>query len=157
MKKIFSVQHHPTSIDIALLVARVGIGLLMLSHGLPKLQTLLSGEPVQFLPVFGLSAQISMWLAVFAEVFCSILLIVGLGTRLATLPLIVTMLVALISVHGADELAKQEPAFHYLLVYVVLLLAGAGKYSVDAWLSKTTSRNYVVQGQKNRSLSTVQS
>jgi putative oxidoreductase len=138
MKKILSVSQASTSIDIALLIARVGIGALMLTHGLPKMAMLFSGEPVQFPAMMGMSSVMSLGLAVLAEVFCSVLLITGLLTRLAVIPLIITMLVALILVHAADPIAKQEPALHYLLVYAVLLFAGGGKYSLD----------YLLQGKR---------
>lgn len=136
MKKLLTVTTTSAGVDAALLIARMGIGAMMLTHGLPKLAMLFSGEPVQFLPFMGLSPELSLSLAVFAEVFCSVLLMLGLGTRLAVLPLITTMLVALFTVHAADAFAKQEPAFHYLLVYVVLLFAGSGRYSVDYLLQR---------------------
>src|SRR5689334_21967428 len=109
MKKIMSINKAAATTDIALLVARVGIAALMLTHGIPKMMMLFSGAPVQFPPVMGLSAELSLGLAVFAEVFCSILLLAGFATRLATIPLIITMLVAVLFIHGADPLAKQEP------------------------------------------------
>ncbi len=112
----------------------------MLTHGIPKLVMLLSGEPVQFPAVLGLSAESSLALAVFSEVICSLLILVGLGTRLATLPLIATMLVAVFYVHGADPFAKQELGLLYLLPYVVLLLAGSGKYSLDYLLQQKSGQ-----------------
>jgi putative oxidoreductase len=130
MKKIFSTQHSAGA-DAALLLARIVIASMMLTHGIPKLGMLFSGDPIQFPPVMGMSAVTSLFLAVFAEVACSILILFGLGTRLATIPGIITMLVALVAIHGADPFEKKENALHYLLVYVVLLLAGAGKYSLD--------------------------
>jgi len=123
MKKLFSTAHSSAT-DAALFIARIGIAILMLTHGLPKLEMLLSGGPVQFPPVMGMSPDVSLALAVFAEVGCSVLLLVGLGTRLATVPLIITMLVAVFSIHAADGMDKKEPGLHYLLVYVILLLAG---------------------------------
>jgi putative oxidoreductase len=140
MKKIFRVNEATTSTDLALLAARIGIAALMLTHGIPKMMMLFSGEPVQFPPVMGLSAELSLGLTVFAEVFCSALLLVGFATRLATIPLIITMLVAALFIHGADPLAKQEPALQYLLVYIVLLFAGSGKYSLD----------YLLQGKRSK-------
>lgn len=131
MKKIIHVSKADTMTDIGLLVARLGIAALILTHGIPKMMMLFSGAPVQFPPVMGLSAELSLILAVFAEVFCSVLLIAGLATRLAVVPLIITMLVAAFIIHAADPLAKQEPALQYLLVYIVLLFAGSGKYSID--------------------------
>lgn len=143
MKKIFSVNDTSNATDIALLIARVGIAALMLTHGIPKLMMLLSGAPVQFPPVMGMSAEISLGLAVFAEVFCSVFLLAGFATRLAVLPLIITMLVAVIFIHAADPVAVKESALHYLLVYIVLLFAGSGKYSIDYLLqSKIATDSY---------------
>jgi putative oxidoreductase len=105
-----------------------------LTHGIPKFGMLFSGEPVQFLPLFGLSATASMALAATAEVGGSLLLIFGLGTRLAVIPLIFTMLVAVFVAHASDPLAVKEPAIHFLLVYFALLFAGSGRYSVDKLL-----------------------
>jgi putative oxidoreductase len=141
MKRILSVNKSATSTDIALLVARIGIAALMLTHGIPKMMMLFSGAPVQFPPVMGLSAELSLGLAVFAEVFCSVLLIAGFATRLAVVPLIITMLVAAFIIHGADPFGKQEPSIQYLLVYVVLLFAGSGKYSIDYLLQRKKVQN----------------
>lgn len=123
-------------IDIALLIARVGIADLMLTHGIPKLMMLFSGAPIQFPPVFGMSAEFSLVLTVLAEVFGSIFLLAGLFTRLAVIPLIGTMLVAALLIHSADPLSAKEPALLYLTTYLVLFFAGAGKYSVDYLLQK---------------------
>ena len=135
MKKILSINQNSLGVDTAILIARVTIGLLMLVHGLPKMQGLFSAGPVQFASVFGMSAGMSMSLAVFAEVFCSILLIAGIGTRLAVLPLIITMLVAVFVIHVNDPFAKQELGLHYLLVYVILLITGSGRFSIDYLMS----------------------
>ena len=102
---------------------------------------LFSGAPVQFPPVMGMSAELSLSLAVFAEVFCSGFLFAGFATRLATIPLIITMLVAVLFIHAADPISVKEPALHYLLVYVVLLFAGSGKYSIDYLLQSKRAVN----------------
>lgn len=108
----------------------------MLTHGLGKLTKLLGPDPVAFADPFGIGMGPSLALAVFAEVVCSVLLIIGFFTRLATIPLLTTMAVAIFIIHAADEFGKKEMAVLYLLVYVTLLLAGAGKYSVDTLLYK---------------------
>lgn len=138
MKKIVRVNKAAATTDIGLLIARLGIAALMLTHGIPKMMMLFSGEPVQFPPVMGMSPELSLGLAVFAEVVCSVLLIAGFATRLAVIPLIITMLVAAIVIHGADPFGKQEPSLQYLLVYIVLLFAGSGRYSID----------YLLQGKR---------
>ena len=146
MKNLISVNKAAASTDTALLIARAGVALLMLTHGLPKLMMLLSGEPVQFPPVMGMSAELALALTVFAEVICSVLILAGFATRLAVVPLIITMLAAVFLIHGADPLAQQEPALQYLMVYVVLLLGGSGRYSVDYLIMrKLPELNYAFQ------------
>ena len=136
MKKLLSESHHSKNADIVLLVLRITIASLMLTHGLPKLEMLLSGDPVQFPSVFGLSPVVSLGLTVFSEVFCSILIFVGFGTRLASIPLIITMAIAAFMIHAADPFGKKEMAILYLLIYVVLFIAGSGRYSLDRFLAK---------------------
>ena len=136
MKKILSVNHSTSATDFALLLARVGIASLMLTHGIPKFIKLFSGEPIQFASVMGMSEGVSLGLAVFAEVICSVFILIGLGTRLATIPLITTMLVAVFIIHAADTIDVKESALHYLMVYIVLLFMGSGKYSVDFLLNR---------------------
>ena len=74
--------------------------------------------------------------AVFCEVVCAVLLIVGLLTRPASLGLVFTMAVAGFVVHGADPLfmgggPSKEPALLYLAAYLLLLFTGPGRYSLD--------------------------
>jgi len=130
MKRLLNVQHQDKNIDIAILILRVSLASFMLVHGIPKLLSLISGDPVQFPPLIG-SPEVSLALAVFAEVFCSILILFGLTTRLATIPLIITMLIAVFLIHASDPFAKQEMGLHYLVGYIVLLITGSGKFSLD--------------------------
>ncbi len=131
IKKLFSVNAAPVSTDVALLLVRVGFGVLMLTHGIPKLGMLFSGEPIQFLPLFGLSTGVSLALATAAEFGGSILLILGLGTRLAAIPMAFTMFIAAFVAHANDPLAVKELALLYLVAFVALLFAGSGRYSLD--------------------------
>ena len=142
MKKIISVNNTSNVSDIALLIARIGVSALMLTHGIPKLLMLFSGAPVQFPPVMGMSAQLSLSLTVFAEVLCSVFILTGFVTRIAVIPLAITMLVAILFIHSADPLSVKEPALQFLLVYLILLFAGSGKYSIDYLLqgSRSTKR-----------------
>ncbi len=135
MKKIFTTNYSPLAFNLATLILRLSAGGFMLTHGVPKLQRLLAGE-MQFADPFGLGPGVSLVLAVFAEFLCSILLILGLGTRLATIPLLVTMGVAAFISHGADPFGRKELALFYMAAYIVLLLLGSGKISVDHLLFK---------------------
>lgn len=131
MKKLFQVPTLPAGFDLALLILRVSVALLMLSHGLPKLGLLFSDAPIQFPGIMGMSPGLSLFMAVFAEVLCSLFILFGFGTRLAVVPLIITMLVAVFMIHANDPLAKKEAGLQYLLVYLVLFITASGKYSLD--------------------------
>ncbi|MDQ1857195.1 MULTISPECIES: DoxX family protein [unclassified Chryseobacterium] len=122
--------------DIVLLVVRVFVGFAMLSHGFPKLQMLLAGGKIEFFDFLGLGPQVSLILTVFAEFVCSILLILGLFTRVALGFLIFTMIIAGFVVHGADPFEKREMSLIYLSVYLLLMVIGAGKASVDHMIER---------------------
>ncbi|WP_414000314.1 DoxX family protein [Flavobacterium sp. W1B] len=117
------------------LILRLTLGLLMLSHGIPKLINLINGN-MEFGDPIGIGAPASLILTVFAEVLCSILIIIGLWTRLALIPLIITMAVAVFIIHINDSLGTMEPALMYLLSYCALFLLGSGTFSIDAVLKK---------------------
>jgi putative oxidoreductase len=133
MMKLFSTNQSAKSIDISLLIMRIGIALLMFTHGIPKIEKL-SENPVQFMDLLGLGTTVSLCLAIFGEVICSILVMLGLGTRLAVIPSMITMLVAVFHVHIADPFVKQEMGLHYLLTYTALFIMGSGRYSLDHYL-----------------------
>ncbi len=118
--------------DIGLLLLRLTFGGLMLvGHGWGKMMKIVNGE-WGFADPLGLGMEASLVLAVFAEVICAVLIIIGLFTRFATIPLIITMLVAAFIVHANDGFSKIEFAVLYLVPYIVLLLTGPGRYSIDA-------------------------
>lgn len=117
--------------DLSLFLLRISFASLMFfNHGWPKVLNFKTAFS-KFPDPLGISSEVSYSLAVFAEVFCPFLLVLGLFTRFASIPLIITMVVAVFVVHGADPFAKQELGLVYLTAFVVLLLSGPGKYSLD--------------------------
>ena len=136
MNKIFKTDFTPSQVDGALLILRVAVAALMLTHGIPKLQSLLSGGEIQFPGVMGMSPRLSLALAVFAEVFCSILILLGIATRLAVVAPIITMLVAVFMIHINDPFANQELGLLYLFLYLPLLILGSGRLSLDNVVKK---------------------
>lgn len=131
----------PFSPDAGLLLLRLWFGGLMLAlHGSSKLLHFSSyqGEFIDFL---GLGPTASLALAVFGEVVLAGLLVVGLFTRFAALGLVITMAVAFFVGHGGALQGDNsgELAFLYLGAYVALLIAGAGRFSLDAWLNSRAS------------------
>ncbi len=136
IKNSFSSDTSQNNISIAILILRVAIGGMMLTHGLGKLTMLFGDGSIQFPDPMGVGSTISLVLAVFAEVFCSLFLIFGFATRFSAISLSVTMSVAAFIVHANDGFATKEMALLYLLIYVAITIVGAGKYSVDNWLIK---------------------
>ncbi len=136
IKKSFKTGNYSNSVSTALLILRVVAGLFMLTHGWGKFQMLIGDGPNQFPSVLGMGATTSLTLAVLAEFFASILLIFGLATRIAAIPLLITMLVAALIIHSADPFSAKELPLMYSTIYLVILILGAGKYSLDRMISK---------------------
>lgn len=158
LKQSFDTKHS-TATDIALLILRLSIGVWMLSKGLPKVGMLVSDE-INLPAVLGMSSQLSLGLTLFAQVICSVLLLVGFATRFAAIVLGMNMLVAVVVAHGNDPFVKSEPALHFLLVYVVLLLTGGGKFSIDFLINGRTHHitekiNYRIKSQNMKAATTL--
>lgn len=113
-----------------LLGMRIVFGALLLVHGFQKLSNFDTLAAGNFPDLFGLGSGVSVSLAIFGEFFCSIAFILGFLYRLSMLPMIITLLVAFVFVHQG-ALAEGELALVYLLVFIFLYIAGAGKYSID--------------------------
>ncbi|HZV69091.1 MAG TPA: DoxX family membrane protein [Saprospiraceae bacterium] len=118
------------AVDLALLVLRAGTGLLLLPHGLGKFEAF-DEKASTFYNFLNLGSEVSMGLTIFGELLCSILLTLGLGTRLVLIPLMIMMLVIVFGVHGEDPLGDKEHGLLYLLSYFALFLLGPGRISLD--------------------------
>ncbi|WP_424493595.1 DoxX family protein [Salinimicrobium sp. GXAS 041] len=131
MNKSYATILDLQKVDFGLLFFRIAISSLMLTHGIPKLIRFFGSEEIRFANPIGLGETSSFALTVFAEFLCSVLIIIGLGTRLAAIALIITMAVAALIVHMPDGFARQELPLLYLAGYILLLFTGSGKYSLD--------------------------
>lgn len=131
MKNTYSTNLNLRNVDLGLLIFRIGISGLMLTHGIPKLITFFGSEEISFADPLGFGEVISFSFAVFAEFICSVLIIIGLGTRLAAIPLAITMAVAALIVHADDGFGRQELPLLFLTGYILLFFTGSGKYSLD--------------------------
>ncbi|UJH91579.1 DoxX family protein [Antarcticibacterium sp. 1MA-6-2] len=136
MKNTYSTNLNLSHVDIGLFIFRIGISALMLTHGYPKLLRFFGSEEIAFADPLGMGEVASFTFAVFAEFICSILIILGFGTRLAAIPLIGTMAVAALIVHMPDGFVRQELPLLYLVGYILLFFTGGGKYSLDWFLLK---------------------
>lgn len=131
MKNTYSTNLSLPKVDLGLLIFRLGISGLMLTHGFPKLIRLFGSEPIVFRDPLGFGEVTTFTLAVIAEFVCSILVILGLGTRLAVIPLILTMAVVAFIVHVPDGFSSQELPLLFLFGYILLFFTGSGKFSLD--------------------------
>ena len=134
MKNLFNPGIYSENINVAILLNRIAIASFMLVHGLSKFSTLAGPEPAAFADPLGIGATSSLMLAVFAEVFCSVFLMLGFAIRVTVVPLIATMLIAVFLIHANDAYGKKELALLYLLVYMTIASVGSGKYSIDYWI-----------------------
>jgi putative oxidoreductase len=135
MKKLLSIKYSAGAFNFAMLVIRLCVGILMMNHGYQKLIHF-SEMKNNFMNFMGIGMTASLILVVFAEFFCSLFIVIGLFTRLAAIPLIISMSVALLKVHAMDIFGKGEMATLYLAVFFMLLLIGPGRISVDSMISK---------------------
>jgi putative oxidoreductase len=140
-------------IDTALLVLRIGIGFAFIMHGYPKvmggvekwsyLGTAMGNIGITFFPVF--------WgfMAAFTEFIGGIFLVIGLFARISSGGLSFTMFIAfLMHQQMGDPFTRSSHAFELFFVFMFILLAGAGKYSLDYLIGMKsyprTSRSYTV-------------
>lgn len=131
------IMSHEKKVDISLLLFRLYVGFAMFyGHGLRKFNKLIGDEDIAFADPFGIGPVPSLALAVFAEAFCSFLIVLGLFTRWATIPLVITMLVAWLMVHSGDPFGDQELPVFYLVSYIVIFLQGPGWYSLDSLMNR---------------------
>ncbi|MGB2759868.1 MULTISPECIES: DoxX family protein [Maribacter] len=116
--------------DIGLAFFRIAVSAMMLTHGLPKFQKLISGD-FQFADPIGIGETPSLFLAVIGEFICPILVIIGFKTRLSAIPTAITMAIAAFLIHGADDFGTKEKAVFYLVSFVTISLLGPGKFGID--------------------------
>ena len=117
--------------DLGLLFLRVSGALFLLwVHGLPKLlnyseQLKLIEDP------FHLGANITLLLAIFAEVLCPLLIIAGVMVRLACLPILSVLLIALLVVHPEWTLFEAQFGWLLLIIFTTLLIGGPGRLALS--------------------------
>ncbi|WP_312823595.1 DoxX family protein [Epilithonimonas sp.] len=136
MRNFNSTKVNDNVLNGLILVIRLFVGISMMTHALPKFEKLIANDNIEFINFLGLGSAISLVLVVFAELLCSVFIIFGFITRLATIPLMITMLVAFFVVHGSDSYATKELSLVYFFFYLTLLILGSGKFSLDFLFSK---------------------
>ena len=136
---LFPVKPDGTFISVILLIVRVVFGVMLMNHGIDKWANYQELSAV-FPDPLGIGSPLSLGLAIFVELACSMAFIIGFLYRLAMIPMIFTMCVAFFIVHADDPFAVKELAFVYLVVFVLMYIVGPGKFAVDRWISKSLFR-----------------
>ena len=136
---LFPVKPDGTFISVILLIVRVVFGVMLMNHGIDKWANYQELSAV-FPDSLGIGSPLSLGLAIFGELACSMAFIIGFLYRLAMIPMIFTMCVAFFIVHADDPFAVKELAFVYLVVFVLMYIVGPGKFAVDRWISKSLFR-----------------
>lgn len=132
---LFPYKLYPRSVSLMLLVVRVMFGALLMWHGMTKIVNVESVAD-NFPNPLGLGPRLSFYLVVFAEVICSAAVIMGAFYRLALIPIIFAMGVALFVVHHGQPFAAKELAMIYFVIFILLYCMGAGAYSLDNIIAK---------------------
>jgi putative oxidoreductase len=141
------------NLSLGLLILRLGIAGYLATHGWGKLQMVLAGQYEMFGDPIGLGSKASLLLVTFAELVCALLVVIGAATRVAAIPVVITMLVAAFVAHGSDpwtmdaaaraffsgaskSWASKQPALMYAAAFLGFVFTGAGRYSVDALFAR---------------------
>jgi putative oxidoreductase len=134
MKKIL-FSNKAFAVDVALLILRVAVSILILTHGWAKIANF-SENLNRFPDPIGLGVATTLQLTIFAEFFCAILVGLGFMTRLALIPLLINMAIIVFVVHSADPFSRQELPLLYLISFLFLFFTGPGRFSMDGQILK---------------------
>lgn len=137
MSKFFSSKLAPNSVNTGLFLIRAVFGIMLCVHGWQKL-TGFSSMADSFPDPLHVSHPVSLGLTVFAEFFCSALVVLGLFTRLAAIPVVILMAVVtyVVNRHEALTAPGHEMGILYLAAFVAILFAGGGRFSLDGLIRK---------------------
>jgi putative oxidoreductase len=135
MKRLLSTACSETSFNIAVLILRVTFGsLLLINSGIYKLKHFAELQN-SFPDPLHMGHMPSLMLALFAEVFCAVFIILGLFTRIMTIPVVITFVVIVFMVNKGYS-KEAEKGVLFLAGFFAILLMGPGKYSIDGAMGK---------------------
>ena len=135
MIKFLSTKYSNGAFNFGMLVLRIATGLLLANHGYTKLMKF-SALKYKFMNFMHLGSTISLSLIIFAELICGVLLILGLFTRFACIPIIIGMGVVVFVASNGHIFAEGERGMIFLAATITILLCGPGKISVDGMIGK---------------------
>lgn len=117
--------------NIALLLLRIVFaGSMLYGHGLSKFYRLIEGN-LSFANPIGIGEAPTLVLAVFSEFLAPLFILIGYKTKIFSFFPAATMFVAAFIVHLSDPFARKEKAILFLIGFIVIMMMGPGKYSID--------------------------
>lgn len=103
---------------------------LIVVHGFKKLG--IGTDVAEIVPnPFNLPYLLNEFLAIFANLICPIFIIIGLGTRFASIPILVVTLTGYFVIHSEGSLAENDIPFMYSMSFLLIAFTGGGRYSLD--------------------------
>lgn len=135
LKNLLSVK--PLGLD-SLAIVRIFTGILILLHGRMVFDSeMMKGMAGSLGSELGLPFPLLMaYLAKGTEFFGGLLFALGLFTRFTTIPLAITMAVAIFGSHQGQITGDGEHAFLFLLIFAAFFFIGSGKWSIDYLVKK---------------------
>ena len=131
-----SISYSSAAFNIAMLLLRVCFGaVLMVKHGFTKVMNFATLQHT-FYDFLGLGPKFSLILILFAEIFCSLLIVLGLFTRWSCIPIIISMIIVIFGHDAGKDLVDSELALFYLSAFLTLLFVGPGSISVDGMIGR---------------------
>lgn len=135
MAKLLSTKYSAGAFNMAMLLLRLVFGILLMYIGYRKL-TGFNAMKGEFMNFMGIGSTASLALVVFAEFFCALFIVIGVFTRLACVPVIILLSVALFISHNGEVFGTGQTATLFLTAFLVILILGPGKVSVDGMINK---------------------
>jgi putative oxidoreductase len=129
------LQPNSLNHDVATLLLRLVFGGLFLYFGILKLQ-MFDMLYNKFADPIGIGERLTFFLVLFAEVICSSLIVLGLLTRFAVIPIFIVMIVVFFIVHAKDPFQQKILVFLLMMLCVCVFVTGSGKYSIDRLIFK---------------------
>lgn len=131
-----SINYSSAAFNAAMLLLRISFGAtLMVKHGFAKLMTFTTLQHT-FFNFLGFGPKFSLILVLFAEIFCSLMIVLGLFTRYACIPILIAMLIVIYGADASKDFLESELAIFYFTAFAAIMLCGPGKISVDGMISR---------------------